>query len=312
MRALSVVIGVMSGGALAYADPASAEQLAAAARALADHGDFAGAAMQFRAAYSADPRPELMCNVGVAYYKAKDFPHASRYLDQCVASGAALDASFIATVRQVAAAVDSKLRADDFTPIDLVVEPATAATVVEHGDGADEPLVGSRRAWVPYGHYKLTIHAEGFVDQVVEGDAADHAAITARARLAPTPIAPRRDPDPVVHPHPDPASRQVPERSHAGAIVMTTLAGATGIAALGCYAMARSRAGDAGTSTSRADYVRLVDSTRAWQHASWVGAGVGGLAAIAAGYLWYRSPAEPKLTVMATGDGATVTFSRTW
>ncbi|MEO7097427.1 MAG: hypothetical protein ABI175_29470, partial [Polyangiales bacterium] len=34
-------------------------------------GDVLGAAAQFRAAFAADPRADLLCNVGVAYFKAK-------------------------------------------------------------------------------------------------------------------------------------------------------------------------------------------------------------------------------------------------
>jgi len=68
------IIAVLA--ARATADPATAEQRAAEAKDRATHGDLPGAAAKFREAYAADPRPDLICNVGIAYYKAKDLPRA--------------------------------------------------------------------------------------------------------------------------------------------------------------------------------------------------------------------------------------------
>ena len=62
----------------ALADPAGAERAVAEAEAMAERGDLVGAAVRYRDAFRKHPRPDLMCNVGVAYYKAKDLPRAHR------------------------------------------------------------------------------------------------------------------------------------------------------------------------------------------------------------------------------------------
>ncbi len=296
--------------ATAHADGDASDKLASDARALADSGNFAGAAAKFREAYAADPKPELMCNVGVAFYKAKDFPHAARYLDQCVATGATLDANFISTVRTVADAVDQKLRADNFTPIDLVVEPATAGTIVEYNAHADEPLLGSHRAWVPFGHYKLTIHAEGFADKVIEGTATSHDAIAARAKLDAAAVVrpPDLKPDKVYVDRPV----VVHDRSYTAPILATTIAGTSGIVALSLYIYARKRANDAGNEILMNEYLRLVSSSHNWQHASWVVGGVAGVAAVASGYLWWHARHGTTVAIEPSANGGAVSLSGTF
>ncbi|MCX5745436.1 MAG: hypothetical protein NT062_23410 [Proteobacteria bacterium] len=277
------------------------------AEALAGNGDFLGAAAKYREAYAADPRPELMCNVGVAYYKAKDYPHASRFLEQCVVSGSSLDAGFMTAVKQVVTAVDEQLRADAFAPIEIAVEPATATTIVETNGHTEEPLVGSRRTWIAWGHYKLTIHAEGYVDRVLEGDAQSHEAIPARVKLAPKPVT--STPKPINMPTTPPA----PGRSRSGAIVTSGIAVAGGVAALGSFLLARSSAADAGDATKLVAYNKAKRSAESWQHASWVAGGIGGVAAIAASVLWYRATRSPvgeaiELDARPTPGGATVSL----
>ena len=71
----------------ASADRAAADKLASDAAALAGQGKLSEAAAAFRAAYAEDPRPQLICNAGVAYYKASDLPRAAYYLEQCRAIG---------------------------------------------------------------------------------------------------------------------------------------------------------------------------------------------------------------------------------
>lgn len=287
------------------ADPV--DDLTRAAGELAAKGDFLGAAAKFREAYAAAPRPELMCNVGVAFYKGKDYPHAQRYLEQCVTAGGSLDAKFIDAVRQVMSAVDAKLRAGDFTPIDLAVEPASALTTVRYGGRADEPIVGARRAWVPFGDYALAIHAEGYSDRVVEGTAHGHDAIAIRAKLDPVATPPVDHPPPVDHDHPPPVDRDRPppidhdrpppprpqtrevHGARGPAIALTAVTGVLGLGALGSYAFAVHRASQANGAMDRPSYDADVASARRWQHASWLAGGLAGASAIASGYLWWRA-----------------------
>src|SRR6187401_2934009 len=87
----------------AHADAAAADALVRDAEALAAAGDFLGAAAKFREAYTADRRIELMCNVGIAYHKAKDLSRSQLYLSHCLKRGVALEAQFVAAVRGVLA-----------------------------------------------------------------------------------------------------------------------------------------------------------------------------------------------------------------
>src|SRR5262245_8231343 len=119
MRAGLVVCWLVAISGVASADPTSAEQAKREAEALAAQSNFVGAAAKYREAYAADPRAEYMCNIGVAYYKAKDLPRAERYLDQCLVIGKSLDAAFLDNVAKVERAVVDQLKKGDFTPIDL-------------------------------------------------------------------------------------------------------------------------------------------------------------------------------------------------
>ncbi len=173
----------------ADADPGAADQATADAQARAAKGDYIGAAAKYREAFGAEPRPELLCNVGVAYYKAKDLPRAQRYLEQCISIGTSLDAGFITNVKKVLAAVDAMLAKGSFTPVDLLVQPPSATTSVEGGVPFDEPILGSRRVWFPYGTYHVVVHAEGHVDRTLEIEAKDHAAVPMRVALERAPVA---------------------------------------------------------------------------------------------------------------------------
>src|SRR5439155_1719800 len=125
-----VLVVCVAAVARTAADPAAADHAAAEAAAAAARKDFAGAAAKFREAYAADPRPQLMCNVGVAYFKAgkAELPRAHRYLEQCLQGGQSLDAKFLANAAQVDKAVTDQLAAGDFAPVDVVVQPAIATT----------------------------------------------------------------------------------------------------------------------------------------------------------------------------------------
>src|SRR5262245_31134437 len=85
--------------ARASAAPAAADAEVKLAEDAASKGDFGGAASQYKLACTADARPELICNAGVAYYKAKDATRAHLYLSRCQERGTALDAEFVSAVR---------------------------------------------------------------------------------------------------------------------------------------------------------------------------------------------------------------------
>src|SRR5688572_14838155 len=61
------------------APPGEALTRARAAEARARAGDYAGAIVLFKQAFALDGRAEYACNVGVAYYKARDLPRAQLF-----------------------------------------------------------------------------------------------------------------------------------------------------------------------------------------------------------------------------------------
>src|SRR5438874_5540734 len=119
VRVVSAAVIAIALAGRAGADPAKADALAADANTAVRAGDFAGAAAKFRAAYAEDPRPELVCNVGVAYYKANDLVRAHHYLSTCHATGEQLDAKFMANVEAVIGAVEAELAKGPYVRLDV-------------------------------------------------------------------------------------------------------------------------------------------------------------------------------------------------
>jgi hypothetical protein len=169
-----IVTAMLALSAQASADPAGADAEVKLAEEAAAKGDFVGAASHYKLAHAADARPELICNAGVAYYKAKDATRAHLYLSRCQERGTALDADFVSAVRAALAAVEAMLRGGAFTPVDVVVKPE-GATVTIGALGPTDAFVGSRLVWLPHGRHTLTVKAEGYVDKVedINAQAAD-------------------------------------------------------------------------------------------------------------------------------------------
>jgi hypothetical protein len=311
----------------AGADTGAADRAAAEAKTRAANNDFVGAAAKYREAFKAEPRPDLMCNVGVAYYKAKDLPRAQRYLDQCLSIGTSLDRAFIDNVKKVLSAVDTALAGGSFTPVDLLVQPATSTTTVEGGVPFDEPILGSRRVWFPLGKYRLTVHAEGHLDKVVEIDAKDRSAVPARVALE---VAPPVDVgsgsaqgsaaagsdagsgSAVVIDQPPPPPITTTKRSIVAPLVATGASLALGGVALGFYLAALDSANAAGETGDPMRYAELADEARSRQHMSWIFGGAAGAGAILSGILWYRYASAPRVEVQASGSSAQVSLTGRW
>jgi hypothetical protein len=331
VRASSVVICTLL-VARASADPAAADQAAAEAKAAAAKNDFVTAAQKFRAAYAADPRPELMCNVGIAYYKAKDLTRAERYIDECEAIGKGLEQSFLDDVAKVHRALTAKLAADNYTPLDLAVEPQYASTAVEGGVPFDEPIVGSHRLWFPAGHYRLIVHAEGFTDRTIDVELQGHAPAAQHIALERAPVATGSGSDagsgsdtgsgsaagsgsgsatPAIGSAGSAAGARpmtvLVHRSKLPAIISSSVAVGAGLAGLGFWLVARSRASSAGTEPNPSIYADDVDSAHSWQTWSWVAGAVAGASAIVGGYFWYRSSTRVEIQPAATGGAVTLT-----
>lgn len=314
------VMGLAS--SVASASPEQGKALADEAAKLAAANQMVAAAAKFREAYASDPRPEYVCNVGVAYLKAPDLPRAQRYLSDCTQLGASLSKDFLASVRKVMETVEQKLVAGNYTPVDLFVEPVQATILVEGGVPFDEPIVGSRRAWFPYGSYKLVVHAEGYTDKVVDLTAKDHTAVRLATKLDKPTGAPPIDQPPIEKPpigQPPIETRPV-ERSLAPppdvapsklpAVTATAVTGVAAVSGAILYYLAYQKREDANELPAGSDF----DEARSAMKSRLLGARIaGGVAIVGAGvsaYLWYRATRSTSTTleVQSTGDGAAVSF----
>jgi len=288
------------------ADPATADRLADAATELARGGRLAEAAQQFRLAFAEDPRPGLMCNAAISYYKAKDLPHAQRYLERCIGLGDSLDRAFIDNLREVVKVVEADLRTARLAPVEITVEPK-AATIAIAGS-TDEPFTGASRIWLSSGPHELVVTAVGYVERRVSVTITDTTVEPVNVTLEPVAVK-----APPVVPHREPSE---PGPSMRPALIASIATGALGIAAVVGYVIARDRAtasdfSDPNLTLTR--YDELVDSAHAWQHASWglgIAAGVG---AVVSSYLWYRVLSAPAgVEINASGSGAAVSLTGSW
>jgi hypothetical protein len=289
VRTVVVAIALTVATATAAADPEKAKALSAEAEALVGTGDLIGAAAKFRAAFKEEPRPEHMCNSGVAYHKAKDLPRAHRYLNACVTMGSSLEVAYRDNLRKVVESIEQKLVASNFTPIDIAIEPPTGVLVIEGGKPYDEEIVGGGRLWVPYGAYRFVVRAPGFVESRSEVTANSHVAMPLRVTLEKQPEKPIEKPieTPIEKPIATPITT-VEQPSKLPAIIATSATGAAGV----------------GNETS---FDRLRNKSKSNQHISWVVGGVAGVGAIVSGYLWWRVLRAPDgVEVTATGTGVAV------
>ena len=299
-------------GSVARADPQTADRAADEAAALAKQGQFGTAAQKFREAYRADPRPDLMCNVGVAYYKAQDLPRAQRYLEQCVQIGAAVDKAFIEAVKQALASLDASLHAGDFTPVSFLIEPNQASIAAVGNEPFDEPILGSRVVWFPRGAFSVVIHAEGYVDQTIAVEARSRDPITKPVTLVRAPVVVQtHEPPPTTPTPPYVPLRQPPRpRPYAKPIAATVLAGVAGASALAFFGFARIRANDANTASDANQQMAYDDAAhaaRTWQAFAIGTAAVAAVSAGAAIYFWLH--ATRHVDIEPTGGGAALSFS---
>lgn len=319
MRVAAAILLLACGTAAADPDSDGAKAQANAAAQLAAAHDYAGAAVKFRAAHRLDPRPEYLCNVGVAYQRAKMLPRAQIYLGECLLRGATLDAKFIGIVRQGLGTVEDKLRAGEFTPLDIAVAPPGAVVTISDFD-PDEQFVGSRVLWVPHGSHTITVAAEGYATEhrTVEAKGHDRQALRfelhreahqdeSKTPVVTAPATPDGPASPV-----SPSANRV-HRSKLPAVIATTGTVAAGVGAALVYFHAKTIMNGAGSTTiSRSEYDGIVDRAHRWQYGSWALAGLTGVAAVASGLLWYRASATTIVEVSPAPGGAAVGVWMTW
>ncbi|HTL35341.1 MAG TPA: hypothetical protein VL326_19565 [Kofleriaceae bacterium] len=329
MRRLAIA-AVLGASALAFAQPTSDPM--ADAEALAKQGDFVGAAGKFKLAYARDPKPSTICNVGVAYYKAKQLARAQLFLNRCLERGTALQQTFVDQVRAVLTSIEQTLRAGDFTPIDITVEPGGASvSVVEYGD--DESFIGARVLWLPFGPHKLTARLDGYVEQTVDVAATGHDVKPVKITLVKVPpttpevgsgsatsagsgSAEGSGSAATTNEGSDttPPIVETSRRSPMPAIAATSVA-ALGVAmAIVGYKKAQDRADYSLFAVSFDVFERDKDAIRTWNIVFATGIGVGIVGSAAAGYLWARYARSPSHVEVepAPGGGVVTSLSGRW
>jgi len=327
-RAAVLIATILVTVTAARADPKAADRAAAEADALARAKDFRGAAAKFREAYAADPRPDFMCNIGVAYHKAQELPRAQLFLSRCLERGSALDGKFIDVVRATLARLEVTLKAGNYTPVDVVVEPRFATVSID-AFAPDETFDGGRTLWLAFASYRVTVRADGYQPRTVEVTAKDRAMLPLRIALEREAVVePPRDRDagvkpaqpggdttgrpagPVDRPAPPPAAPQRPSMVPA----IAASAGVVVLAALSLYAhgQAADHADQARFALHQSAYDSEADSVRTWNTVFGVGLVGAGAGALASGYLWFRVLRAPSRTVAprveVTGERASITL----
>jgi hypothetical protein len=190
------------------------------------------------------------------------------------------------------------------------VEPPTATTTFARGPH-DEPFVGSHKIWVPYGTYRVTVHAAGFVDRTLEITADNHQLEELRVPLEPA--SPSHEPARPVEPTPVGPPHESSRPSLLAPIVASAATGVLGGIALGFYLSARSAATSAGAdANSAAVYEEYADKARDRQHIAWGIGAAAGVGAVVAGVLWYRSLHSTHVEAHASANHAGLSLVGRW
>ena len=283
----------------ASADRAVADREDAVAQALFAKSDFAGAAAHFHAAYVADPRPELICNVGISYQKANDLPRAQLFLTECVLHGSTLALDRVAAVRATIAEIEGSLRAGSFTPFDLTVEPA-GATIAISDYPAEEAFAGARIVWLPYGKHSIVVRAEGYTDKTAVADAHSHDVVPIRVKLDRVVVAP----PPITHPPAGPAPSKVPMIAAGGVTVAALVLG--GIA----FSLAHSDADRAHTALTKTAFDADQSSVSTWNTVLGVSGLVAIAGAVATTYFFVHTRGNGHVDVVLTPTTGELRFAR--
>jgi hypothetical protein len=223
--------------------------------------------------------------------------------------GGSLDPAYRENLRKVVDSIEQKLVAGDFTPIDIAVEPATAAVSIEGGKPYDEDIVGGGRSWVPYGAYRFVVRAPGYAERRSEVTANGHAAMPLRVTLE------KEKAEALVETGAGPSERLpifadepvVAKPSKTAPVIATSLTGAAAVVGLVFYFRARGFVKDAESPTlTRDEYDDLHDKAHSNQRIAWVAGGVAGVGAIASGILWWRYSRASRVEVTSTGNGVAI------
>lgn len=305
---IATVLAVATIASPAGAQPSAADELVRQAEAKAKSGDFVEAAALYRNAYAAEPRAELICNVGVAYHKAgTELPRAQLFLSRCLDRGSVLDPKFVAAVRAVLTSVEEQLRAGEFTPVDIVTIPAST-TVSISSFAVDEGFIGPRLVWLPFGTYTFTFTAEGYVTR------SETIVAAARERVQRT-VTLERPVFEVVPDAPPPRRelRAAPRPSKLPAIAVTAVTVGAAVFTVIAFQRAHDRADQASYAVSDGVFADDRAYVSSWNTRMGIGGVVALLGAAGSGLLWSRALRAPAMVEVDAGaKHAALWFRARW
>ena len=334
----ALALAIVSLAGAVHAGPSSrADALIAQANMFAASGDFANAAVKFQDAFAVEPRPELICNVGVAYNKANDLPRAQRFLTDCTRVGTALDGDFMTAVRERLASIEMQLRAGHFKPVTITVSPAAGASVTIADWGTRERLVGSRIVWLAFGVHELDATADGYraehrtltvttrdpttvsfeLARVLEPVASRGTSATtpsppsAGASPPPAPRVATSDADTTVAPPIAPPAESSSAPSRTPAYVFAAVTGVALVAAIASYVETSHAVDHIDVNGSQTQYQDGVDSAHHWRDTFYAATAVTVVAAGVTAYLWTRArpSSHTELNIVPSSSGAAALLS---
>jgi hypothetical protein len=264
--------------------------------------DYLGAAGLYREAYRRSPESEYLCNVGVAYYRANDFPRASLYLERCLAASGDLPESFVKRVLAALSTVRRELERGPYMQVRLLTKQDFVRVTVEGFDEHDA-IDAPATVWVLRGDRKVVARAPGYREATLM---ARQARGTVEVRIELEPIVARRATPPVALWTPE--SDAKPRRR----VLPWVTSGATVVVAAGAawsWGQARYHANAAKNELTREGFDAEIRAGKRWQKISWVGGGVAAIGVVGSAILFMRRPEQPSLGVIPERGGAMATFA---
>lgn len=314
---LATVLTLCLGARLAAADPEEARERAAQADTAAAAGDNDRALALYKQALALHDAPRYRCNVGIAYYKVKDWPRAHLFLAMCLAHTAELEAAAVSQMGRAYAFAERQLAAGAYGQVAVHTSVPAVVTVSAFAD--DESFPSPRTIWLPHGEHSIVARAGGYHEataDVTAGASASRVDLELAEKPAPKAepdAGPPREPPPDAVPRvPEPRPRQrtepaAPDRTRAW--IAFGVAGAA-LASGGLFhGLALDAKRDAEAHGPGSDFNRADRRFKRHRIAALAGYAVALTAAAAGVYLWPRAAETPTVSLSLDASGASVAAS---
>lgn len=270
-------------------------------------GNFDAAIELFRKARSLDDRPEYVCNIGTAYYRAGKYPEAHAYFSLCLGRKGTVSAGHIDVVQQAFTYIDQKLRQGDYAAVDVSVLPKGALVRPDYLPEGDE-LPGSRAFWFSFGKHSLAVSAPGHDPKTITFEAKDRQQ-RLEVKLTETqisePVEPN-DPSAPVTGRPQIAKPSDAAPSRRPAWIALAAGGVLVVGGGVMHVVALNTKGELEgmTADERVTDPSTLDAFET-QRAITIGLYAAGAVAVGVGaYLWWRAPRQSNVDVQVGSDSA--------